>query len=52
MLYINMQWFTMKRQHAIVIMADSLYFRKFREHCKVIKVYFMNNASIHLNKMN
>ncbi|KAG6427357.1 hypothetical protein SASPL_111599 [Salvia splendens] len=28
------QWFTMKRQHAIIIMADSLYFRKFREHCK------------------
>ncbi|XP_042046113.1 glycosyltransferase BC10-like [Salvia splendens] len=28
------QWFTMKRQHAIVVMADSLYFRKFREHCK------------------
>ncbi|KAH6801583.1 Core-2/I-branching beta-1 [Perilla frutescens var. frutescens] len=28
------QWFTMKRQHAIIIMADSLYFRKFREYCK------------------
>ncbi|KAG6434102.1 hypothetical protein SASPL_105724 [Salvia splendens] len=30
------QWFTMKRQHAIVVMADSLYFRKFREHCKLV----------------
>ncbi|KAL7137065.1 hypothetical protein ABFS83_10G069200 [Erythranthe nasuta] len=28
------QWFTMKRQHATIIMADSLYFTKFRDHCK------------------
>ncbi|XP_047322241.1 glycosyltransferase BC10-like [Impatiens glandulifera] len=28
------QWFTMKRQHAIVIMADSLYYSKFRDYCK------------------
>ncbi|XP_020553507.1 uncharacterized protein LOC105173886 isoform X2 [Sesamum indicum] len=28
------QWFTMKRQHAIIIMADSLYYSKFREYCK------------------
>ncbi|KAK4414865.1 Glycosyltransferase BC10 [Sesamum alatum] len=28
------QWFTMKRQHAIIIMADSLYYSKFRDYCK------------------
>ncbi|GFQ05488.1 hypothetical protein PHJA_002692900 [Phtheirospermum japonicum] len=28
------QWFTMKRQHALIIMADSLYYSKFRDHCK------------------
>ncbi|XP_057466898.1 glycosyltransferase BC10-like [Actinidia eriantha] len=28
------QWFTMKRQHAIIIMADSLYYTKFRDYCK------------------
>ncbi|KAL8137259.1 hypothetical protein V2J09_003260 [Rumex salicifolius] len=28
------QWFTMKRQHAIIAMADKLYYRKFKEHCK------------------
>ncbi|XP_073149678.1 glycosyltransferase BC10-like [Henckelia pumila] len=28
------QWFTMKRQHAIVVMADSLYYTKFRNYCK------------------
>ncbi|KAK6131683.1 hypothetical protein DH2020_034590 [Rehmannia glutinosa] len=28
------QWFTMKRQHAIIIMADSLYYNKFRDYCK------------------
>lgn len=28
------QWFTMKRQHAIVVMADSLYYTKFRDYCK------------------
>ncbi|CAF2030148.1 unnamed protein product [Brassica oleracea] len=27
------QWFTMKRQHAIVIMADSLYYSRFRDYC-------------------
>ncbi|KAE9603742.1 putative glycosyl transferase, family 14 [Lupinus albus] len=29
------QWFTMKRQHAIIVMADSLYFTKFKYHCRV-----------------
>ncbi|KAM0036675.1 putative glycosyl transferase, family 14 [Helianthus debilis subsp. tardiflorus] len=28
------QWFTMKRQHAIIVMADSLYYTKFRDYCK------------------
>ncbi|KAL8208650.1 hypothetical protein R6Q57_008062 [Mikania cordata] len=28
------QWFTMKRQHAVVVMADSLYYSKFRNFCK------------------
>ncbi|KAF1883596.1 hypothetical protein Lal_00012510 [Lupinus albus] len=28
-----MQWFTMKRQHAIKIMEDNLYFTKFKYHC-------------------
>lgn len=30
-----MQWFTMKRQHAIIVMADSLYYTKFKLYCKV-----------------
>ncbi|XP_022730698.1 uncharacterized protein LOC111285482 isoform X1 [Durio zibethinus] len=28
------QWFSMKRQHAIIVMADSLYYTKFRLYCK------------------
>lgn len=28
------QWFTMKRQHAIVVMADGLYYSKFRDYCR------------------
>ncbi|XP_058724800.1 glycosyltransferase BC10-like [Vicia villosa] len=28
------QWFSMKRQHAIITMADSLYFTKFKHHCR------------------
>ncbi|PSS20755.1 Xylosyltransferase [Actinidia chinensis var. chinensis] len=28
------QWFTMKRRHALVVMADSLYYSKFRDYCK------------------
>ncbi|WZY85661.1 hypothetical protein YC2023_032045 [Brassica napus] len=27
------QWFTMKRQHAIIVMADGLYYSRFREYC-------------------
>ena len=26
------QWFTMKRQHTVIVMADSLYYSKFREY--------------------
>lgn len=28
------QWFSMKRQHALIVMADSLYFNKFKHHCR------------------
>ncbi|RWR91512.1 Glycosyl transferase [Cinnamomum micranthum f. kanehirae] len=28
------QWFTMKRQHALLVMADSLYYLKFKHFCK------------------
>ncbi|XP_042396216.1 glycosyltransferase BC10-like [Zingiber officinale] len=28
------QWFSMKRQHALIMMADNLYFTKFRFYCK------------------
>ncbi|KAF6149995.1 hypothetical protein GIB67_029360 [Kingdonia uniflora] len=28
------QWFTMKRQHAMMVLADSLYYTKFKYHCK------------------
>ncbi|KAJ1378225.1 Glycosyl transferase, family 14, partial [Sesbania bispinosa] len=28
------QWFSMKRQHAVVVMADNLYYTKFRAHCQ------------------
>ncbi|XP_010483231.1 PREDICTED: uncharacterized protein LOC104761804 [Camelina sativa] len=28
------QWFTMKRQHAVIVMADGLYYSKFREYCR------------------
>ncbi|KAL9688073.1 hypothetical protein QQ045_032486 [Rhodiola kirilowii] len=28
------QWFSMKRQHAIIVMADSLYYTKFKLYCK------------------
>nr|XP_043627807.1 glycosyltransferase BC10-like [Erigeron canadensis] len=28
------QWFTMKRQHAVIVMADNLYYTKFRDYCR------------------
>lgn len=29
------QWFSMKRQHALIVVADNLYYSKFRDYCKV-----------------
>lgn len=34
------QWFSMKRRHAIVVMADSLYYTKFKLYCRVSKLLF------------
>ncbi|KAE8056689.1 hypothetical protein FH972_013437 [Carpinus fangiana] len=28
------QWFSLKRQHAVIVMADYLYYSKFRDYCK------------------
>ncbi|ESW10780.1 hypothetical protein PHAVU_009G237400 [Phaseolus vulgaris] len=28
------QWFSMKRQHAVIVMADSLYYSKFKSYCQ------------------
>ncbi|KAL4279306.1 hypothetical protein GQ457_03G044860 [Hibiscus cannabinus] len=28
------QWFSIKRQHALVVMADNLYYSRFRDYCK------------------
>ncbi|KAE8660289.1 putative Eukaryotic aspartyl protease family protein [Hibiscus syriacus] len=28
------QWFTMKRKHAMIVMADSIYYSRFRDYCK------------------
>ncbi|XP_077222342.1 glycosyltransferase BC10-like isoform X2 [Tasmannia lanceolata] len=28
------QWFSMKRQHALLVLADSLYYNKFKQFCK------------------
>uniref|UniRef100_A0A9I9DF37 Glycosyl transferase, family 14 n=1 Tax=Cucumis melo TaxID=3656 RepID=A0A9I9DF37_CUCME len=28
------QWFTMKRQHALIVLADNLYYSKFRDYCR------------------
>ncbi|KAL6331969.1 hypothetical protein AAG906_020322 [Vitis piasezkii] len=28
------QWFSMKRQHALIVMADNLYYSKFKDYCK------------------
>lgn len=29
------QWFSMKRKHAVITVADTLYYSKFRDFCKV-----------------
>ncbi|XP_020090487.1 uncharacterized protein LOC109711718 [Ananas comosus] len=31
------QWFSVKRQHALLILADMLYYNKFKLHCKPVK---------------
>ncbi|XP_019155234.1 PREDICTED: uncharacterized protein LOC109152113 [Ipomoea nil] len=31
------QWFTMKRQHAVIVLADYLYYSKFHDYCKPSK---------------
>lgn len=31
----NVQWFSIRRQHALIVMADSLYYSRFRDYCKV-----------------
>ncbi|XVE71876.1 hypothetical protein DITRI_Ditri10aG0186900 [Diplodiscus trichospermus] len=28
------QWFSVRRQHALIVMADSLYYSRFRDYCK------------------
>ncbi|OWM86958.1 hypothetical protein CDL15_Pgr015994 [Punica granatum] len=28
------QWFSLKRQHALIVLTDSLYYTKFRDYCK------------------
>ncbi|KAK8679641.1 hypothetical protein V6N13_145085 [Hibiscus sabdariffa] len=40
------QWFSMKRQHAIIVMADSLYYTKFRLYCKMIDPGGIANRSV------
>ncbi|PPR93704.1 hypothetical protein GOBAR_AA26973 [Gossypium barbadense] len=40
------QWFSMKRQHAIIVMADSLYYSKFRLYCKMIDPGGIANRSV------
>jgi len=34
-----MQWFSMKRQHAVIVMADNLYYSKFKAYCQVQFLY-------------
>ncbi|KAG6515345.1 hypothetical protein ZIOFF_025756 [Zingiber officinale] len=40
------QWFSMKRQHALIVMADSLYFTKFKLYCKKIDPTGIANWSV------
>ncbi|KAK8977292.1 hypothetical protein V6N11_021377 [Hibiscus sabdariffa] len=40
------QWFTMKRQHALIVMADNLYYRKFKNYCKMIDPDGIANRSV------
>lgn len=36
-----MQWFSMKRKHALIVMADHLYYSKFHAHCEVQFLYIV-----------
>lgn len=40
-----LQWFTMKRQHALIVLADNLYYAKFKLHCQVMFLLF--NILVH-----
>jgi hypothetical protein len=40
------QWFTMKRQHAVIVMADGLYYSKFREYCRVSSVFLYTKVFV------
>ncbi|KAG5594320.1 hypothetical protein H5410_035552 [Solanum commersonii] len=40
------QWFTMKRQHALAVMADSLYYRKFKDYCRMLDPTGISNWSV------
>ncbi|KAA3485968.1 Advillin [Gossypium australe] len=43
------QWFSMRRQHALIVMADSLYYSRFRDYCKVNLI--LNCSSIYSNML-
>lgn len=45
-----MQWFSLKRQHAVVVLADNLYYSKFRDYCKVSAFYLQNIESVCMQK--
>ncbi|XP_022753417.1 uncharacterized protein LOC111301753 isoform X2 [Durio zibethinus] len=40
------QWFSMRRQHALIVIADSLYYSKFRDYCKMIDPGGIANWSV------
>ncbi|KAL5974161.1 hypothetical protein ACLOJK_030824 [Asimina triloba] len=40
------QWFTLKRQHAVLLMADSLYYNKFKHYCKMVDPKGISNWSV------
>ncbi|KAK9097732.1 hypothetical protein Syun_024777 [Stephania yunnanensis] len=40
------QWFTLKRQHATILMADSLYYTKFKLYCKMVDPGGIANWSV------
>ncbi|TYJ20844.1 hypothetical protein E1A91_A08G024500v1 [Gossypium mustelinum] len=40
------QWFTMRRQHALLVMADSLYYSRFRDYCRLVDPGGIANWSV------